>query len=141
MLTDMLKSNPDFQVLPLDLQDIYLRLSLQFQDDPDAIHADPSELAERFQIGNHHQWQALLDMEPTINYVKQQMTSRARIASRKAFVSLETEASSGDVPAIKHINELAGLLEKKDQNKIIILHQIVRPPSPQDALTPQEAST
>lgn len=126
-LTEMLKSHPMFQELPIDHQIVYMKMATVFQDDPDAIYCDPSELEERFELGTHHLWDKLLNMEPTIAYINDRMRSRSRIAARKAFLNLEKEAATGDVPAIRHINELSGLLEKRESNKIVVLHYIERP--------------
>lgn len=127
MLSDILKQNEDFEHLPLDKQELFLILSNKFEATPDNLYSSPDELTQSLQIADHHLWQAFLNLEPVDNYIKQQMAYNTKIAFRKSFQSLQQEALSGDVSAIKQVNELSGILEKKDDNRIVVLHYVRRP--------------
>jgi hypothetical protein len=127
MLTELLKKHPAFQELPLHEQEIFAKLATVFQESTDNLFKSPEELEESTGIGNRFQWARLLAFEPTKHYIESQMAQITQIAHRKAFLSLQKEATLGNVQAVKHINELSGIMENKDNNKIIVLHQIERP--------------
>ena len=55
------------------------------------------------------------------------MSAQAQIAQRKTFQTLQVAAQQGNVQAAKEINELSGILQQYDNNKVIVLHQISRP--------------
>jgi hypothetical protein len=65
-------------------------------------------------------------METTKQYIKAQMAFNVQIAQRKTLQSLEREANEGNVNAAKQINELSGILNNIDTNKIIVLHRVNR---------------
>lgn len=127
MLLDMLKTDRHFQDLPLPEQDLIARLAGAFIQDGSNIFKSAEELEESTDIGNVTHWQRFLSLAPVMMYIKQQMAQIAQVASRKGFLSLQKEANEGNVQAIKQINELAGILNKADDNKVIVLHQIPRP--------------
>jgi len=127
MLIEMLRNHPSFQDLPLDQQEVYARLAVAMQEDDDTLYCSPDELVERTQIGNRHQWRQFLAMEPVRNYISARISQLTQIAQRRAFLSLQKEAAAGNVQAIKEINELSGIMEQKDNNKVIVLMQIQRP--------------
>lgn len=126
LLLDMLKKSKEFNQLPQHDQEITARLAVQFQDDYRNLYYSPEELEEEYNIPRYH-WQSLLDLQTTQAYIKQQMSKRLDIAQRKAFLSLQAEAQRGNVGAVKEINELSGILNNQDQNRIVILHQVSRP--------------
>ncbi len=126
MLVEMLKKNPTFQSFPVEQQELFARLAFAFEEDESNLFKSPVELAES-NIGNRNHWQQFLSLDSVQAYIRQQMAYQTQIASRKGFISLQQEAKSGNVQAIKHLNELSGLLEQGDQNKIVILHQVNRP--------------
>jgi hypothetical protein len=127
MLLDMLKTDKQFQDLPLPEQDLIARLASAFIEDQSNIFKSADELAESASIGNIAHWQRFLTLAPVIMYIKGQMAQIAQVASRKGFLSLQKEANAGNVQAIKQINELAGILNKADDNKVIVLSYIPRP--------------
>ncbi len=127
MLLDMLKSDKHFQDLPLPEQDLIARLAGAFIQDQSNIFKSAEELEESNDIGNISHWQRFLTLAPVMMYIKAQMAQIAQVASRKGFLSLQKEANGGNVQAIKQINELAGILNKADDNKVIVLHHIPRP--------------
>lgn len=126
MLVEMLKKNPTFQAYPVDQQELFARLAHAFEEDDSNVFKNPRELAES-NIGNRNHWQTFLSLDSVQAYIRQQMAYQTQVASRKGFVSLQKEAMSGNVQAIKHLNELSGILEQGDQNKIVVLHRIERP--------------
>ena len=127
MLVEMLKKNKQFQNLPRDKQDILARLAAVFSEDFRYLYLTPEELQDETQIGNRGQWHELLSLDITNAYIRQQMGQQIQIAQRKAVQSLQAEAMRGNTQAAKQINELSGILNQTDSNKVVILHQITRP--------------
>jgi hypothetical protein len=123
----MLKNSPNYQKMSMQEKEITIRLAEQFEEHSEhTLHLTPLELTETLNIGNKKLWQDFLNLEPTKQFIKAQMAFNAQVAQRKAFQSLEREAISGDVNAAKQINELSGILNNIDTNKIIVLHRINR---------------
>lgn len=127
MLLDMLKEDKVFKDMPYDQQDLMARLANDFILDQSNLFKTADELEESMVIGNAAHWQRFLNLSPVIMYIKGQMSSIAQVASRKGFLALQKEAQQGNVSAIKQINELAGIMNKEDNNKVIIMHHIPRP--------------
>ena len=127
LLTEIIKTSPEFLEMTTENREVFSRLAAEFQDNDLALHLTPTELAEKLQIGNKFQWQTFLQLETVKVYIKQQMSFNAEIASRKTFQSLTESASKGDTQAARQVNELAGVHNKGDNNKVVILHQISRP--------------
>lgn len=127
MLIDMLKSNHHFQLQPMEKQEIFARLANVFEDNDFALYLSHEELPIKMKTGNKQQWQEFLQLEPTKNYIKAQMAQQATVAQRKAFQSLTKEALLGNVQAARQINEISGIMDQTDNNRIIVLHQIKRP--------------
>lgn len=126
MLVDMLEASKTFQSLTNEEQVIYKTLAAIFQSSPDNIFKTPEDLSLETDRGTPVQWSNLLSMEPVLNYIKQEMTANTRIAQRKAFQSLQMKAQLGDVSAIKHIDELSGIFNRQDSNKVVVLHYVNR---------------
>ena len=127
MLLDMLKNSQYFKNLTNEKKEIIARLAEAFEEHSEhTLHLSPNELAKTLNIGNKKQWQDFLNLEPTRQYIKTQQAFNAQIAQRKAFQALEREANEGNVNAAKQINELSGILNQIDSNKIIVLHRIDR---------------
>lgn len=126
MLLEMLKEDKTFQDMTYEQQDIVARLASQFIEDSGNIFKTAEELEASTDIGNAQHWEKFLALTPVTLYIKNKMASIAQIASRKGFLSLQTQAQEGNVQAIKQINELAGILNKEDDNKVIIMHHIPR---------------
>ena len=127
MLKEMIKNSDNYQKLSMQEKEIIMRLAEQFEEHSEStLHLTPLELTEALQIGNKNLWQRFLNLEPTKQFIKAQMAFNAQVAQRKAFQSLEREANEGNVNAAKQINELSGILNNIDSNKIIVLHRIDR---------------
>lgn len=127
MLLDMLKSSNSYKELTEEKKEIIARLATQFEEHSEhTLHLSPTELTNTLEIGNKKLWQEFLNLEATKNYIKTQMAFNAQVAQRKAFQSLEREAIKGDTTAAKQINELSGILNNIDSNKIIVLHRVNR---------------
>lgn len=127
MLIDMLKQNPSFLGMSEERREIIARLADEFEDNELALYLDATELADKLQVGNKQQWQDFLNLEPVRQYLQGQMANAAQVASRKTFKGLLTKGMSGDVQAIKEINELSGVMNSGDKNKTVVLMQINRP--------------
>jgi hypothetical protein len=123
----MLKADKQFQDMPYERQDLNARLAAEFIKDQGNLFKTAEELEESTSLGTVDHWHQFLLMNPVMIYIKQQMAAAAQVASRKAFLSLQQEAQAGNVQAVKQINELAGILNKADDNKVIIMHHIPRP--------------
>ena len=127
VLIDMLKQNPVFKQLPVEKKEVFARLAEQFEDNDFALYLSPKELSEKLPVGSKLNWQEFLNLEVVRQYINGQMAQIAQVASRKTFQSLVSEGASGNVSAVKQINEVAGILNAGERNKIIVLHQISRP--------------
>jgi hypothetical protein len=126
-LLEMLKINPSFQSFPAEKREVFARLADAFYENDFALHLNPSELTAKLRVGNKQMWYEFLNMEPVRQYINAQMAFNAQIASRKAFQTLVTEGLQGDTHAIKQVNEISGVLNTGDRNKVIVMHQISRP--------------
>ena len=122
----MIQNSPTFAEYNREKQEIISALADAFEEDKDAVYLAPIQLVKSLGLGNPELWQEFLNLEQTRSYIKAQMGFNAQIASRKAFAALQHQASTGDVQAAKQINELAGILQNADQNRIIVLHKIDR---------------
>jgi hypothetical protein len=127
MLLEMLKNSKSYQDLPQEQKEVTARLAKVFEENAEhTLHLSPTELTTTLSLGNKKLWQDFLNLEATRNYIKTQMAFNAQIAQRKAFQSLEREAIKGDTTAAKQINELSGILNNVDNNRIVVLHYINR---------------
>lgn len=127
MLLEMLRKNEAFQKLPQEKQHMFAVLAEAFSENDLALYLSPKELADKLQVGNKNTWQEFLNLEVVNRYIKGQMGQIAQIASRKTFMALKTEGERGNVQAIKQLNEISGVLNSGERNKVIVLHQIKRP--------------
>ena len=127
LLIEMLKQNPNFGGLQVEQQEVFARLAAEFEENELALYLSPSELSNKLGVGNRFQWQDFLNLEPVRQYIKGQMGAQAEVASRKTFNSLVQSGMAGEVQAIKQINELSGIMNSGDKNKVVVLHQINRP--------------
>jgi hypothetical protein len=127
MLKKMIRNSPNYQKMSTQEKEITMRLAEQFEEHNEhTLTLSPVELTETLDLGNKQLWQEFLNLESTRQYIKAQMAFNAQVAQRKAFQSLEREAISGDVNAAKQINELSGILNNIDTNKIVVLHRVNR---------------
>jgi hypothetical protein len=127
LLTEMLNNNVSFQQFPKSQQLIYTKLAETFEENDSLLLLTPVELATQTGTGSKQQWHDFLNYDPVRAYIKAQMASLATVAQRKAFQSLQKKANEGDVQAARQINELSGIMNSGDNNKVVVLHQIARP--------------
>lgn len=126
-LLDMMEKNPIFQELPIDRKHVLRTLAEEFEDNELALYLTPKELSNKLNIGNPEQWNLFLSLDPVRNYIKKETADRVQIAQRKGLLALQQQAANGNVQAAKEINEMAGIYERGDQNKVVILHRVNRP--------------
>lgn len=128
MLVNLLKNDKEFQSLPDQKQELFLALAHQLEtNSKDLIYLDAEELTETTGIGNRTLWQALTNLPATRQFIKAEMQRFTDVAQRRAFKALQKQAENGNVSAAKEIQELSGILNQTDNNRLIILHQIQRP--------------
>ena len=127
MLTEMLKQSQDFLKQPIPQQAIYLSLANTFQSQTDFLFLNPEELITYTEIGTKDQWQDLLNRQETQSYIKAQMAALAQISQRKTFKSLVEMALNGNQQAAKQVQEISGVLNQQDSNRVVIMHHIPRP--------------
>lgn len=126
MLIEMMKLNPSFDSLSLEKKEAYAKLADTFEDNELALYLDPIELTDKLGIGNRQLWQDFLNFDAVRQYISGQMANAAQVATRKTLQSLIKQGVGGDVQAIRQINEMSGVLNSGDKNKVIVLHQINR---------------
>ena len=126
MLIEMMKANPSFSSLPIEKREAYAKLADTFEDNELALYLDPIELTDKLGIGNRQLWQDFLNFDAVRQYISGQMANAAQVATRKTLQSLIKQGVGGDVQAIRQINEMSGVLNSGDKNKVIVLHQINR---------------
>lgn len=126
-LLDMLNHNPIFQEMPIDKRHVLTTLAQEFEENELALYLTPKELTHKLNVGNAEQWQLFLSLDPVINYIKKETAERVQIAQRKGLLALQQAASQGNVQAAKEINEMAGIYQQADKNKIVVLHRVNRP--------------
>lgn len=122
----MLQNSEEFHSLSIPEQTIYLKLASEFQDNTQNLFLDPEELQDTLQVGTKEQWQNLLNRQETISFIKGQMAFLAQISQRKTFHSLVQMAMAGNNNAAKQVQELSGILNQQDTNRVIIMHRIPR---------------
>lgn len=127
MLIEMLKESESFKNMNVQKQELTAILAYHFENNPKTLYMTPEELIKHTQKGNKEQWIEFLGLEPVRNYIRAEMSYKAQVAQRKAFQSLANSAEDGNVQAAKEINELSGIMQSADNNKIIVLHRISRP--------------
>lgn len=128
MLTEMLNESGSLDHLPLPQKTIIMRLAQKFQSQTNFLFMNAEELEEATSIGSKDQWQELLRLQETKNYIKGQMAAVSEIAQRKTFQALVQQALQGNAQAAKQVQELSGIMNQQDTNRVIVLHQIPRPP-------------
>jgi hypothetical protein len=127
MLVKMLQQSGELDRLPLPDQTIYMKLANVFETSTEYLFLNPEELLEYTEIGTTEKWQAFLNIQTVKDFVKGQMSFLAQVAQRKTFRSLVEQALSGNQSAAKQVQELSGILNQQDSNRIVVLHQIPRP--------------
>jgi hypothetical protein len=127
MLLEMLKASQSFQQLQKEEQEIIAVLAVHFEENPRALYQTPQELAKSTQRGNKAQWQHFLSLDSVRNYIKSEMNHQTQVAQRKTLQALQEAAENGNVQAAKEINELSGIMQAGDNNRVVVLHQIARP--------------
>jgi hypothetical protein len=127
LLTEMITLNNSFQQMSKTQQAVTLKLAATFEDNDAFLLLTPAELETNTQVGSKQQWHDFLQFDPVKAYIKGQMAALATVAQRKAFQSLQKKANEGDVQAARQINELSGIMNSGDNNKVVVMHQISRP--------------
>jgi hypothetical protein len=126
MLTQMLEESGALNDLPLPQKTILMHLASKFQSQTDYMFLNPEELLEATQSGTVDKWKDLLNLQETKNYIKGQMAFLSQIAQRKTFAALVSQALGGNQQAAKQVQELSGILNQQDTNRVVVLHQIPR---------------
>jgi hypothetical protein len=127
MLTEMLNESESLKGLSLPERTILLRLASKLQSQTNYLFMTEDELQENTSLGSIDQWKQLLRLQETKNYIKSTMAAVSEIAQRKTFHALIQEAMAGNVQAAKQVQELSGIMNQQDSNRIVVLHQIPRP--------------
>lgn len=127
MLVEMLQNSEQFQAYPKPNQAIYLALAHTFESNTEFLFFNPEELQKYTNTGSKQHWTDFLADATVQTYIKSQMAFLANIAQRKTFRSLVESALEGNAQAAKQVQELSGILNQVDSNKVIVLHQIPRP--------------
>jgi hypothetical protein len=107
-------------------QTILMKLASTFQNNTKLLFMEPEELVEETGIGTKDQWNEILRFQETQNFIKGQMAFISQIAQRKTFSSLVQSALGGNAQAAKQVQELSGVLNQVDSNKVIVLHYVPR---------------
>lgn len=123
----MLQESESFQALPVPQKAIIQTLAGKFQQSTEYLFMNPEELRDNTLMGTADQWQELLLLQETKNFIQSQMAFLSQISQRKTFASLVSMALSGNQQAAKQVQELSGVLNQQDTNRTIVLHQIPRP--------------
>lgn len=126
MLTMRLRNDEEFQNFTLEQQEIFLRMATVFESNSEHLYLSHEELPEHTKLGTKEHWQRFLTLPQTQQYIQIEMKQATQIAQRKAFLALEKQAKDGSVAAAREINELSGIMEKTDNQKIIVLHYVNR---------------
>lgn len=127
MLTKMLEESGALKDKSKPEQTILMKLASVFQDNTQYLFLDPHELHEATEVGNKESWKELLLLQETQNFVKGSMAFLSQISQRKTFQSLVQMALTGNQQAAKQVQELSGILNQQDTNRVVVLHQIPRP--------------
>lgn len=125
MLQQMLFSHEPFQQFPPDIKEAYLRLARHLEITPEALAQTPDELEQDTTIPADT-WARFLNLIPVQQFIRSKMRDLTSIGSRKAIFALSKKAAIGDTQATKQLNELSGILEQSDNNRIIVLHYVPR---------------
>jgi hypothetical protein len=127
MLVKMLQQSGELDKLPLPDQTVYMKLASVFETNTEFLFLNPEELLEYTEIGTKEKWQAFLNIQTVKDFVKGQMSFLAQVAQRKTFRSLVEQALGGNQQAAKQVQELSGIMNQQDSNRVVVLHQIPRP--------------
>lgn len=126
MLRKMVEQHPSFKSLPKMFQLAYPQLADLFERDPENIFRTTDELAEQHPEFSRDVWDEFLQFEPVKQFISVRTKRFIEQSARKAQRKLAEEAESGNVQAVKQLQELAGLLDAKENNKIIVTHFVPR---------------
>ena len=126
MLRKMVEQHPLFKSLPKMLQWAYPQLADLFERDPENIFRTTDELADQHPEFSRDVWDEFLQFEPVKQFISVRTKRFIEQSARKAQRKLAEEAESGNVQAVKQLQELAGLLDAKENNKIIVTHFVPR---------------
>lgn len=127
MLLDMIKNHASFQKMTYEQQQMTAILANTFEESPDNLFKSPDELAKDTSVGNRYTWASFLALEPVQQFIRAQIAQNLQIMQRKTLLALQREAQAGNVQAMKEIKELSGIMDRQDNNKVIVLHYVPRP--------------
>lgn len=127
MLLDMLRTNEAFNRLPTEQKHVLAKLADPFESYPEGIYCTPVELAAKLQIGSHQHWFDFLNMDIVRQYIKAQIAFNLEVGQRRALPTVIKNAGQGDIQAAKMVNDMSGILNSGERNKVVVLHRIVRP--------------
>jgi hypothetical protein len=123
----MLQESDTLNKLQPQEQAIFARLADRFSENANYMFLDPIELTASTQLGTPDQWTQLLNMVETQNFIKGQMAFIGQVNQRKTYMSLVRLALEGNQQAAKQVQELSGIMNQQDSNRVIILHRVPRP--------------
>lgn len=135
-LTEMLQNSPEFtdpeheDFVPIDQQAATMVLAEAFQKSISHLYMDSEELEDEIGIGNSEAWEKFLLLDPVSLYVTARTKSLAAVSARKSMKNLQKAAATGDVAAIRYLNDVSGILQGQSNNKLIVMHYIPRPQRP-----------
>lgn len=135
-LTEMLENSAEFtdpeneDFITVDRQAAIMIQAEQFQSRISHLYMDSEELADEVGYGSAESWEKFLLLETVALYVAARTKTLAAVTARKSMKSLQKAANSGDVAAMKYLNEMSGILQGQSNNKQIILHYVPRPKRP-----------
>lgn len=132
-LIEMIDASPLFndpdhdEYEPLDQQLMYRKMAEIFQQSIANLYLDPQELSMDLGMGTEQQWESFLSLEPVQFYIATRTKNLTEVAARKSLSSLQKAANKGDVTAIKHLNDISGILKAQSDNRTIVLTTVPRP--------------
>jgi hypothetical protein len=129
LLTDMILNSEEYTQLQKPAQLITLTLGKKFEESTEYLFLSPEEIVDLTHIGTVEQWNTFFNLQTVKTYIQSQMAAIAQISQRKTFRSLVEMALSGGQgasTAAKQIQELSGIMNQIDSNKIVVLHHIPR---------------
>lgn len=101
-----------------------------FDDDPNLLAFDTTELVARYPDSTHEQWRTFLNLEVVNRYIKNVIKFESGIAFRKAHKALALAASTGNTTAAKQITEISQILTQEVNNRTVVLTYVQRPRKP-----------
>ena len=127
MLTKMLQEANALKDYSIPDQHILMALASKYQENTVYMSLAPDELAEFTELGTKDKWTELMKLQETQNFIKGQMAFLGQVDQRKTYFALVKLALEGNQQAAKQVQELSGIMNQQDSNRVIVLHRIPRP--------------